>query len=272
MGIMRRRLVVGAQKLYLSLRDSIRFAQDLRSAVGDKPFSFELGVCPSFVNLAHVSEVLQGSRIGLGAQNVHQEDSGAFTGQVSIRELLDLEVRYVIVGHSELRIQQNETNGMVNKKVTTCLKHGVIPIVCVGETLDDRQAGRSKSVIEKDLKDAFAGISKEEFPVDRVVVAYEPLWAIKSGKADKQTAAATPEMASDIHQFIRSLLVELYPDEIAKAVRILYGGSVNGTNAPELLAQPSIDGLLVGTASANLATFLPILDAADRNRLASLAT
>lgn len=260
---MRKRLVIGAQKLYLSLRDSVRFAHELKAAVGDRIFSFDLAACPSFVNLAHVAEILQGSRIGVGAQNVHQEDTGAFTGQVSIRELTDLDVRYVIVGHSELRVQQNETNGMVNKKVKTCLRNDVTPVTCVGETHEERQSGRSKDVIERDVRDALEGVSEPDFSLDKLVIAYEPLWAIKRGQVDKNTVAATPETAAEIHEFIRQLLAELYGRDIARMIRIIYGGSVTSANARELLAHPSIDGLLVGTASAKLATFLPILDAAD---------
>ena len=143
--------VIGAQKLYLSLPDSVRFAQALQGSLGQRAGSVDVGISPSFINLAHVSNVLRGSRILIGAQNVHQEENGAFTGQVAIRELVELGVQFVIVGHSELRVQQGETNGDVNRKIKTCLGSGVIPVACVGDNREARDRGLSQEVVAREL-------------------------------------------------------------------------------------------------------------------------
>lgn len=260
---MKRLLIVGAQKLYLSLNDSVEFAKQLVKAVDGKPFPFDIAVCPSFINLAFVANILRGSPIAIGAQNVHQENSGAYTGQVSMQELLGIRVQYVIVGHSELRNQQGETNGMVRQKAKIALKHKVVPIVCIGESKEEREAGRSKEVIERDIREIFTDIPRDDFAAENVVVAYEPVWAIKAGRDDKSTVAATPDLANEMHKFIRSVLSEIYSSDIAEKIRILYGGSVSPENAQDLLKEPSIDGLLVGTASVKIEFFLKILEAAE---------
>ena len=260
---MRTQLVVGAQKLYLSLQDSVQFARDLLAEIQDQVFSFDVAVCPSFINLAHVAEILRGTVVGVGAQNVHQEDNGAFTGQVSIRELLHCGVTYVTVGHSELRKYQHETNGQVNQKVKTCLRHGVIPIACVGEHREDRDKGRSCDVIREDIGSVIDGVLSESLPVENVVIAYEPVWAIKAGRDDKKTVPATPQEASEMHDFIRRVLAESCGRNAAQQMRIIYGGSVSQENAADLLTQPSIDGLLIGTASIRIQSFLHILEAAQ---------
>ena len=149
---MRRLLIAGAQKLYLSIDQSIEYARKLVGATNNKHFPFDIAICPSFINLAHVVDIVGGSQIEVGAQNFHQETSGAFTGQVSLQELKAVGAKYSILGHSELRTQQGETNGLINAKIMTCLKHEVIPIVCVGETREDKKAGRAQKVIEEDVK------------------------------------------------------------------------------------------------------------------------
>lgn len=260
---MRNPLIVGAQKLYLSLNDSIKFARDLATNLRDRSFPFDIAICPSFINLAHVANILKESQIGIGAQNVHQEDSGAFTGQVSIKELLQIGVKYITVGHSELRTYQGETNGDVNQKVKTCLKHGVIPIACVGEKKEERESGKSKEVIDQDIRGIFVNISPSYFKIEDVVIAYEPVWAIKAGKADKNTRAATAGEANEMHEFIRNIISTIYGNGIATKMRIIYGGSVSPENTKELLKEPSIDGLLVGTASIKVESFLKILGAAE---------
>jgi triosephosphate isomerase len=261
---MRRPLIVGAQKLYLSLNDSVEFARQLVKAVDNKRSPFDIAVCPSFVNLAYVANILRESPIAIGAQNVHQENSGAYTGQVSIQELLGLGVQYVIVGHSELRNQQGETNGMVRQKAKIALKHKVIPIVCIGENKEEREAGRSEEVIERDIREIFTGIPKDDFADENnVVVAYEPVWAIKAGRDDKSTVAASPGLADDTHEFIQDILSSIYGSDVAEMIRILYGGSVSPENTKDLLKEPSIDGLLIGTASVKIESFLKILEAAE---------
>lgn len=259
---MRRAIIVGAQKLYLGLKGAVEFAQELKAAAGSKSYPFDVVVCPSFINLAHVAEVLRNSPIKVGAQNVHQEDSGAFTGQVSIKELTDQYVSYVIIGHSELRRQQGETNEMVRKKMITCLKHGVTPIVCVGDTVEDKQAGRSMKAVVEDLNEIFK--QPISHAISSIVIAYEPVWAIKAGRDDKNTISATPEDAARMHAMIRSTMAKMYEPSIADAIRVVYGGSVNQNNTDKLMAQQDIDGLLVGTASIDLKSFCNILDCAEK--------
>jgi triosephosphate isomerase len=263
--MVRRPLIIGAQKLYLSRDDSVMFVQDLRKAIEGRqyPYRFEIGISPSFINLATVSDLLMGTCVYVGAQNVHQENNGAFTGQVSLKELLPLRVKFIIVGHSELRAQQRETNEEVNRKVKLCLKNGVMPIVCVGESREEKEAGKSEAVIEHHIKAALAGVSLEEHTADKFVIAYEPLWAIKAGRDDKDTEPATAPGANEIHNFIRQIISQQYGETVGQSVRVIYGGSVNADNAKEFLRQPSVDGLLIGTASVELNTFLRILDASD---------
>lgn len=259
---MRRPLIVGAQKLYLSrLPEAVEFAKELVRKVQNKHFDFDIAICPSFINLAHVADILRWSQIEIGAQNVHQENDGAFTGQVSIKELLseEIKVKYVMVGHSELRIQQGETNEMINAKIKTCLKHGVIPIACVGETREQRDLGRSEEVIERHIREMFKDISRDAF--EDVVIAYEPVWAITG--MNKDAKPATADEANDVHGFIRDMLSSMYGNDVAEKIRVVYGGSVSPTNAGDFLKKPSIDGLLVGSASRNIDSFWNILEIAQ---------
>jgi triosephosphate isomerase len=259
----RKPLIIGAQKLYLSLEESIEFANRLRAATDSNLFSSDIAICPSFVNLAHVAAILRGSHLGIGAQNVHQEDSGAFTGQVSIKELKQLGVGYVIVGHSELR-REGETNDLVRKKVGICLAHGVTPIVCVGEDWEERSAGLSERIIEEDVRDIFLDIHSDKFDVRNVVVAYEPLWAIKAGKDDARRVAATFDVVNQMHRLIREVLCSLYEHEIAEGIRIVYGGSVDPGNALGFLGEGGAEGLLIGSASIKFDSFLQIIEAAEK--------
>jgi len=252
-------LIVGSQKLYLTLPMAVKLAKDLRREVESRCLPFDLVVCPSFINLAHVGEALQNSDVSVGAQNVHQEDTGAFTGQISIQELIQRNVSYVIIGHSELRAQQGETNRLVRLKAEICLRHGVVPIVCVGDTREDQEAGRSLDVISHNLIEMFAPPFGEG-AAERLVIAYEPIWAIKAGPDDKQTKPATPEIANEVHTVIRSVMADLHGQNKANSIRLIYGGSVDQTNARPLLLQENIDGLLVGSASARLDSFLRIID------------
>jgi len=261
---MKRFFIVGAQKLYLSLGDSIKFAEQLVARTKSSELSFDVAVCPSFINLGHVADVLRGSRIALGAQNVHQESSGAFTGQVSMVELMGLGIRKVIIGHSELRSQLGETNGMIKRKVEICLKHRVTPIVCVGENRDQRAAGKSMDVIRRDVTEALSGIAfDEDGGEERLVIAYEPVWAIRGGRDDEMTRNASPELANEMHDHIRDVISGTHNPELAERIRILYGGSVDSSNTESLLKKPSINGLLVGTASISLDSFLSILNTAQ---------
>ncbi len=202
---------------------------------------FEIVVCPPFTALSEVAELLKGRNIKLGAQNVFHEDQGAFTGEVSPLMLKELGVEYVIVGHSERRRIMKEDDETINKKIKAVLAKGMTPIFCVGETLEEREKGLTFCVVEKQVREGFYGLSKEQ--AKNVVIAYEPVWAIGTGRV------ATPYQAQEVHAFIRKLLSEMYDAETANEVRILYGGSIKPSNFLGLILQEDIDGGLVGGAS-----------------------
>ncbi len=209
----------------------------------------EVLLCPPFTSLCVAQEALKGSRVKLGAQNCHYEERGAFTGEVSLDMLKELGVSYVIVGHSERRWLFGEPDELINKKITACLHKGIRPILCVGEKLEEREAGLTFKVIETQIRLALSGI--EEY-TDKIDIAYEPVWAIGSGNP------ASPEDAQLVHAFIKELLSQINPRHEGKT-RVLYGGSVNTSNAGSFMAMRDIDGLLVGGASLNPETFSQIV-------------
>jgi triosephosphate isomerase len=214
----------------------------------------ELLVCPPAVYLDSVNEVVAGTAVALGAQNVYHEPDGAFTGEISTAMLRDVGCRFVIVGHSERRHILGETDDVVNKKTIAALAAGLTPIVCVGELLAERDAGQTAAVIRRQFEGSLANVPAGE--IERLVIAYEPVWAIGTGKV------ATPTQAEEVHADLRRLLAERYNNRSAEIVRILYGGSVKPSNACELLSQPNIDGALVGGASLKVDDFLGIAAAA----------
>jgi triosephosphate isomerase len=214
----------------------------------------DLLVCPPAVYLSPVHQVISKSPVALGAQNMYHEANGAFTGEISAAMLSDVGCRYVILGHSERRHILGETDVDVNRKTLAALAAGLIPIVCVGELLAEREAGRTAAVISTQFHGSLANVSIEQ--IERVVIAYEPVWAIGTGKV------ATPDEAEAVHADLRTLLAERYNGRSAENVRILYGGSVKASNAGELLSQPNIDGALVGGASLKVDDFLGIAAAA----------
>jgi triosephosphate isomerase (TIM) len=198
-------------------------------------------ICPPYISILAVANMLSGIDIGLGAQNMHWEEKGAFTGEVS-PEMVKEFCKYVILGHSERRQYFGETDQTVNKRVLAAQKHGIIPIVCVGETLEENESGQTADVVRRQALAALEGVSADFAP--SLVVAYEPVWAIGTGRA------SSGENAQQVHgQVIRAVLVELFGQETAEKIRILYGGSVTGANAAEFFSQPDIDGALVGGAS-----------------------
>jgi triosephosphate isomerase len=223
---------------------------DICDRVGDIG-TVDIVVCPPFPALSTVRNRLEGTSVGLGAQNMHWENAGAFTGEVSARMLLTVGCQYVILGHSERRHLFSETDEAVGKKVKAALAAGLIPILCVGERLEEREAGKTEEVVERQVTAAVEALSREE--MDRIIVAYEPVWAIGTGKS------ATPEMANDVHVHIRHVLKELYDEDLASGVRIQYGGSVTEDNAAALLTQPDIDGALIGGASLKAESFGSII-------------
>jgi len=210
----------------------------------------EVAVCPPFVYLEAVAAALAGSSVGLGAQNAYHEKSGAYTGEISVGMLRDIGCKYVILGHSERRQLLGETDEFIFTKVKAALEGGLTPIVCVGEVLEDREAGRTQEVVRKQFEGSLGGLSADE--IARVVIAYEPVWAIGTGKV------ATPAQAEEVHLDLRKLLTERYNAQVAEQVRIQYGGSVKPGNAAELLSQPNIDGALVGGASLVADDFVAI--------------
>ena len=252
---MRTPIVIANWKLNKTVGEAVRFASALRDTVSDVG-GVEIVVAPAFTALSSVSSALGESNIHLAAQDVFWEDNGAFTGEVSPAMLKDVGCEYVIIGHSERRQYFGETNDSVNKKVKAALSYDLKPIVCVGENLEDREADRAESVIENHVRTGLAGIPSEMLP--STVIAYEPVWAIGTG------VTATPDQAQLAHQFIRSLLSEMYSVELAAGVRIQYGGSVKPDNISELITQPDVDGALVGGASLEVETFAQIAISANK--------
>jgi triosephosphate isomerase (TIM) len=245
---MRSYYIAGNWKMHKTVAESVALAKELKDKLA--PCGERLLVAPAFTALAAVAEVLKGSKIQLGAQNMGPEEQGAHTGEVSVLMLKDLGVKAVILGHSERRHSYLETDELVNKKVLLALKHGVEPILCVGETLEEREGGRLEEVVGTQVREGLKGVAAQSLA--SVTIAYEPVWAIGTGKT------ATPEDADAVHAFIRKVLAGLYGEAAAKAMCIQYGGSVKPDNAAALMAKPNIDGALVGGASLKAETFAPI--------------
>ena len=234
-----------------SCAESVELVSQLTAMLADRK-AIDIVVAPPFTALGAVATVVKGSPVGLAAQHVFWEESGAFTGEISTAMLKDVGCRYVIIGHSERRQYFNETDETVNKRLKAVLKASLIPIVCIGETLAEREAERTLAVIEQQLKGGLQGLSLEE--METVIIAYEPVWAIGTGKT------ATPEQAQEVHHFIRDLIARIFSKEIAHDTRILYGGSVKPDNVDLLMAQMDIDGALVGGASLKADAFARIVN------------
>ncbi len=250
---MRQTLIAGNWKMNLNRAESLALARGI--AQGSGSLSAELLVCPPFVYLDCVRGVLDGSSVRLGAQNVYHQPSGAFTGEISTSMLVDVGCRYVILGHSERRHVMGETDELIKAKVNAAMAAGLTPILCVGELLEEREAGRTEEVCQRQMNAVLDGMSEEQ--ASGLVVAYEPVWAIGTGKT------ATPDQAQSVHADLRNLLTQRYNAGLSQSIRILYGGSVKPANAADLLAQPDIDGALVGGASLETSSFLAIAAAAD---------
>ena len=234
----------------LSLSASLELAENLKKATADVS-NVDIAVCPPNVYIQAVAAALKGSNIGVGAQNVYFEKEGAFTGEISAGMLKDVGCRYVILGHSERRNIIGESSELVNLKTHAALAAGLIPIVCVGELLKEREAGTTEQVVCRQFDGSFSGVSAED--MKKCVIAYEPVWAIGTGKV------ATPDQAEEVHAVIRKMIEKNYNVEVAEAVRIQYGGSVNDKNAAEILAKPNVDGALVGGASLKAEPFMGIV-------------
>jgi len=254
----RKLFIAGNWKMNTTRASAVDLAEALVEELGSVK-DVDVAVCPPFVYLAFVNEALGIGRVELGAQNVCQESDGAFTGEVSTSMLKDLGVRYVILGHSERRHVFGESDELVNRKILKALADGLDVIFCVGELLEEREAGKTLEVVTRQIRVGLEGVAREYGEgldlADRLTIAYEPVWAIGTGRT------ATPEQAQEVHAMIRGLISDLYDAKIAAKMRIQYGGSVKPSNAAELLRQPDVDGALVGGASLKATDFIPIVKA-----------
>ena len=248
----RKLFIAGNWKMNTSRADAVALAGEVAERLGAID-AVDVAVCPPFVHLWAVGEVLAGSNVALGAQNLWYEDDGAYTGEVSAAMLKDVGCRYVILGHSERRHVIGETDEVINRKVLKALAGGLDVMFCVGELLEQRQADQTTDVVRKQVRIGLEGVDAEQ--VRRVTIAYEPVWAIGTG------VTATPQQAEEVHAMIRALIERAYSGEIAEQLRIQYGGSVKPSNAAELLSQPDIDGGLIGGASLKADDFAAIVEA-----------
>jgi len=239
-------LIAGNWKMHLNSKEATAMIKTLKPLIkGNKT---DILICPSFTLLSTLSKELKGTKIALGAQNMHSEEQGAFTGEISPLMLKDVQCTYVIIGHSERRNIFGETNETINKKMISSLQHNLKPILCIGETLAQRESGTTNDILKDQLTNGLKGISNSS-----ITIAYEPVWAIGTGRT------ATPQQAQEAHAYIRSLLSKKYGSK-AKTIRILYGGSVKPQNAADLLGQEDIDGALVGGASLDAKSFSEIIN------------
>ena len=237
---MRKKIIAGNWKMNYCVNKAEDFVSEIKDAINTD--EVDVVICPNFVSLDRIGDLLDGTKIKLGAQNVHTEDKGAYTGETSVNMLAAVGVQYCIVGHSERRQYFAETNEVVNKKAKKLLEKDINPIVCVGETLEEREANTMFDVVEKQVRESLDGIEEAQMKRN-VVIAYEPIWAIGTGKT------ATAEQANEMCRFIREVVSKMYNESVAQAVRIQYGGSVKPANANEILNMSDIDGALVGGAS-----------------------
>lgn len=252
---MRKPFVAGNWKMNTDSRTGVELAENIASgSIEIAGQSVTVAVCPPFVYLQSVAKALSSTNIGVGAQDVYFEPKGAFTGEVSPSMLKDVGCSYCLCGHSERRHVIGESDELINKKVNAAVSSGLLPILCVGELLEEREASQTNDVVTRHVKEGLAGLSAEK--LQAVTIAYEPVWAIGTG------LTASPNQAQEVHDFIRKLLAQIYDETMAEEIRILYGGSVKPDNAAQLMGQKDIDGVLVGGASLKADDFLAIIKAA----------
>lgn len=253
----RKRLIAGNWKMNMPSSEGERLARSLREKLG-RVKGVEVVLLPPFTTLASVYEIIKETALRLGAQDIHWENEGAFTGEVSGLMLREAGCNYVIVGHSERRTYFGETNETVRKRAHAALTCGLTPIVCVGETLSERENNQTEGVVTRQIQEGLQGFPQEKLA--RIVIAYEPIWAIGTGRT------ATPEQANEVHVLIRKLLAEAQDESLAQRVRILYGGSIKPENSEALMAESDIDGGLVGGASLDSSAFTRIVESASGSR------
>lgn len=245
-------IIAGNWKMFKTVSEAVAFFEAVKGKA--EVAGVESVICAPFTNLPALVEAAKGTSIAIGAQNLHFEDNGAFTGEISGVMLKDLGVKYVLIGHSERRQYFAETDETVNKKVHAAIKHSLVPIICIGEKLEEREAGTTKEVCKVQTEAALQGLSAEQ--VADLVIAYEPIWAIGTGKS------STSDDAQEVIGYVRSVVAELYDQATADAVRIQYGGSVKPNNVAEYLGQPDIDGALVGGASLEPDSYIALVEGA----------
>ena len=246
---MRKPIIAGNWKMHKTIAEALEFVNEVKDRVNND--KVEAVICAPFTLLKDLKQATKGTNIKIGAQNMHFEEKGAFTGEISPLMLKELDMDYVVIGHSERRQYFNETDETVNKKVLKALEVGIDPILCVGETLEEREAGNTKDVCKVQVEKAIENVSKEDLA--KVVIAYEPVWAIGTGKT------ATSEDANDVIAYIREVVANLY-GELANEVRIQYGGSVKPSNVAEIMNQSDIDGALVGGASLEANDYVELVN------------
>jgi len=247
---MRKPFIAGNWKMYKNSKEAVELVNSLKRELIDIELA-DIVICPTYTALSDISDLLIDSNIKLGAQNLHWQDEGAYTGEISGPMLKDIGCEYVIVGHSERRKYFYESDEDINKKIKAAQKNNLKPIFCLGETLEEREQDKTTEVIEKQLKGGLAGLGEDDL-ID-LIIAYEPVWAIGTGKT------ATPQIAQEAHKFIRDWVGKNISSSAAQDLRILYGGSVKPSNAKELIQQPDIDGSLVGGASLEAVSFVDII-------------
>jgi triosephosphate isomerase len=253
---MRKFLIAGNWKMNGSPKEAQQLLEGLKNQLSSIPEGIDVLVCPPSISLTTAIKTVEGTAIHVGAQNVYFEDNGAFTGEISTQMINEVGCTHVIVGHSERREHFGETDAIVNAKVKRTLSAGLQPIICVGETLDQRQEGNHQAIVKQQVDAALNKLDKEQ--AQKIVLAYEPIWAIGTGET------ATPDQAEEMHALIRENMDFLYDEETAENLRILYGGSMKPKNAKELLRQPDVDGGLIGGASLKADSFAEIIEIAEQ--------
>ncbi|PIW69752.1 MAG: triose-phosphate isomerase [Ignavibacteriales bacterium CG12_big_fil_rev_8_21_14_0_65_30_8] len=250
---MRRRIIAGNWKMHNNISESQNLVSKLVSGLTNQNLIREVIICPPFTSLCEISNLLKDTKVELGAQNMHFEEKGAFTGEISSDMLKSVGCKYVILGHSERRTIFGETDELISKKIKKALTSDLTPIFCIGESLEQRENGTTNDVIKRQVLEGIKDLTEEE--VNKIIIAYEPIWAIGTGKT------ATPEQAQEVHKFIRSILTETFSETVSEKIPILYGGSVKPNNAEDLLAKEDIDGALVGGACLEAESFISIIKA-----------
>ena len=250
---MRKNIVAGNWKMNKTLQEGIALAKELNESLANEKPNCDVIICTPFIHLASVTPLVDPAKIGVGAENCADKESGAYTGEVSAAMVASTGAKYVILGHSERRAYYGETVAILEEKVKLALANGLTPIFCIGEVLEEREAGKHFEVVDAQIKESLFDLSAEDF--GKIVLAYEPVWAIGTGKT------ASAEQAEEIHAHIRATLAAKYGNTVADDCTILYGGSANAGNAKELFSKPNVDGGLIGGASLAVDKFMPIIEA-----------